>query len=479
MSDHVTPSGPFEEPGPDTADTSIRVTTSMTTPTGDGVTWYTTTPAPEARPSAGGGHGRRRLGRLVAVVALAVAVLISGVAVARHFSASGVSTTSLTQPAVPGATQQLPPSLGDGSGAAPSTGSGSSGSATSADVSAIAAKVSPAIVNVTVSNDYTSSGGAATGIVLSSDGYVLTNNHVVDGATDVQATDVGNGQTYSATVVGYDVTHDIALIKLEGASGLTTASIGDSSALAVGDAVVGVGNAGGDGGAPTVAAGSVLALDQQIVASDQADGSSEQLNGLIQTDADIQSGDSGGPLVNADGDVIGVMTAASATNAYHGYGYGSGSSGTEGFAVPIATALQIVDQIKSGAASSTVHIGGTGFLGVQTTSAGAQSAGGSGYGYGDPYGYSDPYGNGSGSSGQPGTSGATVAGVVSGSPAAKSGLTAGDVITAVDGDAVSSASGLSDLIAAHHPGDSVTITWTDSSGSQKSASVTLAQGPAK
>ena len=219
MSDHPTPTGPFEEPGSDTADTSIRVTTSMTTPTEGGVTWYTTTPAPDARPPAGGGgRGRRRLGRLVAVVALAVAVLISGVAVARHFSASGVSTTSLTQPAAPGATQQQPPSLGGG-GTAPSTGSDSSGSATSADVGAIAAKISPAIVNITVSNDYTSSGGAATGIVLSSDGYVLTNNHVVDGATDVQATDVGNGQTYSATVVGYDVTHDIALIKLEGASG--------------------------------------------------------------------------------------------------------------------------------------------------------------------------------------------------------------------------------------------------------------------
>ena len=456
MSDHVTPSGPLEEPGSETASTSIRVTTSVTTPAGGGITWYATTPAPAPRPpEGGGGRGRRRLGRLVAVVALALAILVSGVAVARHFSASDVSTTSLTQPAAPGATQQQP-SLGDGSGTAPSTGSGSSGASTNADVSAIAAKVSPAIVNITQSNDYTSSGGAATGIVLTSDGYVLTNNHVIDGATDIQATDVGNGQTYSATVVGYDATHDIALIKLADASGLRTASIGDSSALAVGDAVVGVGNAGGDGGAPTVAAGVVLALDQQIVASDQADGSAEQLNGLIQTDADIQSGDSGGPLVNADGDVIGVMTAASATSQ----SYGAGSSDTEGFAVPIATALQIVDQIKSGSGSATVHIGETGFLGVQTASSSSQSDGSSGQ---------------SGASG----AGATVTGVVSGSPAAQAGLTSGDVITAVGGGAVSSPSGLSDLIAAHHPGDSVTVTWTDSSGSQKSASVTLATGPAK
>jgi len=474
MSDHVTPSGPFEEPGSETASTSIRVTTSVTTTAGGGITWYTTSPAPSppaGAPAGGGGRGRRRLGRLVAVVALAVALLVSGVAVARHFSTSDVSTTSLAQPAAPGATQQQP-SLGDGSGTAPSTGSGSSGSLTNADVGAIAAKVSPAIVNITVSNDYTSSGGAATGIVLTSDGYVLTNNHVIDGATDVQAVDVGNGQTYSATVIGYDATHDIALIKLDGASGLTTAGIGDSSSLAVGDTVVGIGNAGGDGGEPTVAAGAVLALDQQIVASDQADGSAEQLSGLIQTNADVQSGDSGGPLANAGGEVIGVMTAASATNQYHG----AGSSDTMGFAVPIATALQIVDQIKSGSASGTVHIGETGFLGVQTASTSSQSAGGSG-----ADGYSDPYGTRTGSSGQSGSSGAgaTVTGVVSGSPAAKAGLTAGDVITAVDGDAVSSASGLSDQIAVHHPGDSVTVTWTDSSGTQKSASVTLAQGPAK
>jgi len=479
MSDHPTPGGSYEELGSGTEHTSIHERTSVTTPGGGGVNWYTTAPDTGVRsPADGGGRGRRRLGRLVAVVALAAAVLVSGVLVARHFSASGVSTTSLTQPAAPGVTQQQPPSLGDGSGTAPSTGSGSSGSATTADLSAIAAKVSPAIVNITQSNDYTSSGGAATGIVLTSDGYVLTNNHVIDGATDIQATDVGNGQTYSATVVGYDATHDIALIKLQDASGLTTAGIEESSALAVGDTVVGVGNAGGDGGEPSVAAGAVLALDQQIVASDQAGGTAEQLSGLIQTDADVQSGDSGGPLVNTDGEVVGVMTAASATNTY----YGAGSSDTQGFAIPIATALQIVDQIKSGAGSSAVHIGETGFLGVQTTSTSAQSAGGSGgYGYGDPYGYSDPSGKGSasGSSGQSGSSGVTVAGVVSGSPAAEAGLEAGDVITGVDGDAVTSASGLSDLIAVHHPGDSVTIHWITSAGSSKSAAVTLIHGPAK
>jgi S1-C subfamily serine protease len=483
MSDHPTPPGPPEDPGSGTANFNSSDHTSATTPGGSGVTWYTAPPAPPAPPAPAarpggqpGGGRRRHIGRIVAVVALAIAIFISGAAVALHFSSGDVSTASLTQPAAPGATQQQPPSQGYGYGyGAPSTGSdGSAGGSTSAvDANAIAAKISPAIVNITVSNDLTSSGGAATGIVLTSDGYVLTNNHVVDGSTDIKATDVGNGQTYTATVVGYDVTHDIALIKLDGASGLATAGIGDSASLAVGDTVVGVGNAGGDGGAPTVAAGTVVALDQQIVASDQGGGSAEQLSGLIQTDADIQSGDSGGPLVDTNGAVVGVMTAASATNNSYGYGYGYGSSGNEGYAVPIATAMQIVDQIRNGQASATVHIGETGFLGVQMTDAGAQA-----YGYGDPYGYG--YG-GNGSGGQSGSagSGATVAGVVSGSPAAQAGLKAGDVITAVDGDTVSSASDLSDLIGTHHPGDKVTITWADSSGAQKSASVTLIKGPAK
>ena len=484
MPEYPTPPGPPQDPGFGTATTNTPDATAVTTP-GGGVTRYTAPPPPPAPPAPGarppgqpGGRGRH-VGRIAAVVALAVAIFVAGAAVALHFSANRVSTTSLIQPASPGATQQQPPSSDYGYGygyRAPSTGStGSNGGSTAtADANAIAAKISPAIVNITVSNDITSSGGAATGIVLTSDGYVLTNNHVVNGSTDIRATDVGNGQTYTAAVVGYDVTRDIALIKLDGASGLATAGIGDSASLAVGDTVVGVGNAGGDGGAPTVAAGTVVALDQQIVAGDAGGTDAEQLSGLIQTDANIQSGDSGGPLVDTNGAVVGVMTAASATNG-SSYGYGYGSSGNEGYAVPIATALQIVDQIKSGQASATVHIGETGFLGVQTTDSGAQGYGSGGYGYGDPYGY----GNGSGGQSGAGGSGATVAGVISGSPAGQAGLTAGDVITAVDGDAVASASDLGDLIAAHHPGDKVTVTWTDTSGSQKSASVTLVQGPAK
>jgi len=159
---------------------------------------------------------------------------------------------------------------------------------------------------------------------------VLTNNHVIDGATSISATDVGNGKTYSATVVGYDRTHDIAVLALHNASGLQTATLGNSSTASVGEDVVGVGNAGGTGGTPSAAGGTITALNQSITASDEGDGTSEQLTGLIQTNANIQPGDSGGALVNDQGEVLGVDTAASAGFQFQSNG---GQQGTQGFAI--------------------------------------------------------------------------------------------------------------------------------------------------
>jgi len=125
-------------------------------------------------------------------------------------------------------------------------------------------------------------------------------------------TDVGNNKTYTASVVGYDRTKDVAVLQLHNASGLTTATLGNSSNASVGEDVVGIGNAGGTGGTPSAVGGTVTALNQSITASDDGDGTSEQLSGLIETNADIQPGDSGGSLVNTSGDVIGMDTAASA-----------------------------------------------------------------------------------------------------------------------------------------------------------------------
>ena len=191
---------------------------------------------------------------------------------------------------------------------------------------------------------------------------ILTNNHVIDGATSISVTDIGNHQTYTASVVGYDRTKDIAVLQLHNASGLQTATLGNSSNVSVGEDVVGIGNAGGTGGTPSAAGGTVTALNQSITASDDGDGTSEQLSGLIETNADIQPGDSGGSLVNTSGDVLGMDTAASAGTSFQ---YNGQSSGTQGFAIPIDTALSIAKTIEAGSGSSTVHIGETAFLGVE------------------------------------------------------------------------------------------------------------------
>ena len=198
--------------------------------------------------------------------------------------------------------------------------------------------------------------------MLSSNGVILTNNHVIDGATSISVTDIGNDKTYTASVVGYDRTKDIAVLQLHNASGLQTATLGNSSNASVGEDVVGVGNAGGTGGTPSAAGGTVTALNQSITASDDGDGTSEQLSGLIETNADIQPGDSGGALVDTSGNVLGIDTAASA-----GFSFQSNdqSSGTQGFAIPINTALSLAKSIEAGSGSSTVHIGETAFLGVE------------------------------------------------------------------------------------------------------------------
>ncbi len=251
-------------------------------------------------------------------------------------------------------------------GSGGSTGGSGSGGGT-ADMNVIAAKVSPALVDVNTVLSYQSAQGAGTGIVVTSNGEIVTNNHVIDGATDISVTDIGNGKTYNAAVVGYDSTHDIAVLQLQGASGLKTATLGDSSKAAVGESVVAIGNAGGTGGTPSNAGGSVVALNQSITASDSLDGASEQLSGLIQVNAGIQPGDSGGSLVNTAGQVIGIDTAFSRSSPLQ-------SSGTEGFAIPIDQALAVAQQIESGQQSTTAHLGSTAFLGVGLSPSAAQSS---------------------------------------------------------------------------------------------------------
>ncbi len=227
------------------------------------------------------------------------------------------------------------------------------------NVTTVVHRVNPGVVDVNSQLGPEDGGAAGTGMVLTSSGEVLTNNHVVDGATSVQVVDVGNGHTYTATVVGTDKSDDVAVLQLQNASGLNTVTIGDSSNVAVGEAVAAFGNAGGIGGTPSVAAGHITGLGQSITAYDDVTGTSENLTGLIQTDAAIQPGDSGGPLVDSQGRVIGMDTAASS-----GVHFQSDAS-TAGFAIPIERALAIALQIEHGSSSGTIHIGPNAFLGVE------------------------------------------------------------------------------------------------------------------
>ncbi len=338
-----------------------------------------------------------------------------------------------------------------------SVGTATATSKTVLSTSQIASRVDPALVDIVSTDGLQQATSAGTGIVLTSNGEVLTNNHVIHGATAIKVTDVGNGRTYTATVVGYDASHDVAVLQLQNASGLTTASLGDSSSVRTGDSVVALGNAGGKGGTPSVAAGSVTGLNQSITASDESSGTSEQLTGLIQTNADIQPGDSGGSLVNAYGQVIGMDTAASSGYQFQSQS-GQGQT-TAAYAIPIDEAVSIAKQIEAGTTSANVHIGATAFLGVGFSS---QSSLGGGFG----------------GQGGTGSSGATIAQAVSGSPAAKAGLAAGDVITSIGGQSVSSASDVAHALVKYHPGDSISITWLDQSGQSHTTTVTLATGPA-
>lgn len=309
----------------------------------------------------------------------------------------------------------------------------------------ITAKVSPGLVDVVSTMGYQQAEGAGTGMVLTSSGEVLTNNHVIDGATSISVTDIGNGRTYHATVIGYDQHHDVAVLQLQGASGLQTVDVGNSGTAAAGQRVVAMGNAGGKGGSPSVVTGKIIGTSASIGASDQMAGTVEQLHGLIQHDAAIQPGDSGGPLVNRYAQVIGIDTA----------GGQSQSGQTQGFAVPINQAMTIARQILAHTSSATVHIGPTGLMGVQVMQA-SQAA----------------------TNGVPAGSGAAVAGVLPSSPAAGAGLQAGDVIVSVNGQRVTSPAGLQSALEPHHPGDQITVSWTDQQGQTQSGTLTLTTGPA-
>ncbi len=325
--------------------------------------------------------------------------------------------------------------LGTGSGSGSGAGSSSSGNA-NIDAASIAAKVDPALVDIT---SYLADGEAAgTGMVITSGGQVLTNNHVVEGATRVTATMVSSQKTYQVTIVGTDPSDDVALLQLQGASNLKTVSIGDPSKVQVGDPIVAIGNALGAGGTPATATGEVVGVGQTITATDDTGANPETLQNLIQINADVQPGDSGGPLVNAQGQVIGMDTAASSS----GRGFRFNNVAAQGFAIPIDAAMNDVKNLRNGGGTPQSNAQ-TAFLGVGI----------------DPTSTSN---------------GASVVQVEPGTPAASAGLAAGDTITGFAGKSISSPAALSTAVKGEKPGDKVQVTWTDTNGSSHSANVTLA-----
>jgi S1-C subfamily serine protease len=327
---------------------------------------------------------------------------------------------------------------------APSSGNG--GSNAGVDVNAIAAKVDPAIVDI---NTTTGSGQASgTGMILTPDGEILTNNHVVDGSLTISVVIAGHSGNYAAHVVGVAPAADVALIQVDGVSGLPTVTPASSSAVQVGDQIVALGNALGLGGAPSVSTGTVTALDQTITAS-EGGGKSEQLSGLIESNAPISPGDSGGPIVNSAGQVVGMITAGDVQ------GFRSQTS-TVNYAIPADTAISLVNKIRTGQASSDIIYGQVGLLGVSVRDLTQDVATQLGLSV---------------------ASGALVVSVQPGSPADSAGITSNSVITNIGGTKVSSSETLGTAIKSHKPGESISVTWVNARGTHTATATLIGVNP--
>ena len=440
---------------------------------------------------------RRRLAAAVTAAAAALALTVGTAAGLPAAAASHTATVAATQSAIPFTGQPANPGqatdpgqgggqssgLGQGNGGStgttpgngttpggnsqsPNTGQGSNGSSQQ-EASPASAEESTGVVLIDTELGYENAEAAGTDIVLSKDGLVLTNNHVIADSTKIAVTVATTGKTYEASVVGSDSTKDVAVLRLKDASNLQPATI-DEDSVDVGDDVTAVGNSEGQGQLQA-ADGTVTDLGASVTTTAQGSEDSETLNNMIQVQADIVSGDSGGALLDDEGEVVGMNTAAS-----------SGSATVTGFAIPIESALSTAESIIDGEQTSTNTIGYPAFLGigVQQDSQSTQSGQGS---------QSIQPGDGnsnsqSGQSGQSGstsqTAGAVVAGVYEDTPAAEAGLTAGDTITQIGSTQITDGTALSSAIAEHKPGDTVSMSWTDADGQSHTAEVTLTEGPA-
>ena len=392
-------------------------------------------PWPAAPPSRRGGAPRWL------VVAL-VAALIGGAAGAGIAEAVGTGGTTTGTPSIRVGSSAPGPALAGG-----------------ASIPTIVKQILPEVVSIDAKGPNTgaaglfgSSGGTVedqgTGMIISTDGEVVTNNHVISGATDISVTLYGQTKELPATLVGADPSSDVALLKIDAPPpGLQPITFGDSRDLEVGDAVIAVGNALGlSAGTPTVTSGIVSATGRTVQAGDESGGTTETLTNIIQTDAAINSGNSGGALVDSAGQVIGMNTAVAASSE------GNAPAQNIGFAIPSTTIQGLLGQLRQG---GTTHASKA-YLGVEVEDENTQIQ--------QAYGFVP-------------AEGAVVVSVESGSPAATAGIEQGDVIVAFNGRAVNSAQNLTTDVQSTAVGTTVSITlWRGQN--KKTLSVTTAQAPA-
>ena len=322
---------------------------------------------------------------------------------------------------------------------------GNSANFTEGSIADIANKVSESVVSIITSTKTTNlfgqsydSAAAGTGVIVTSDGYILTNKHVINGANEVTVV-LDDGTTYEKVeVVATDPLNDIAFLKIDGVSDLSAATLGDSKTITVGQQVIAIGNALGEY-QNTVTAGIISGTGRSVTASDGNGYNVETLTDMIQTDAAINSGNSGGPLVNATGEVIGINTATSA------------SAENMGFAIPISSVKGMLSQlIETGKASRA-------YLGVYSAEITPELA----------KAYNLPV-----SVGTYLYSSSSYSAIVKDSPASKAGLKDKDIVTAVNGVKVGAAGSLSNLIGEYKPGDTVQLTVIRE-GNEVAVNVTL------
>ncbi|MGJ9575656.1 S1C family serine protease [Actinotignum sp. GS-2025b] len=294
-------------------------------------------------------------------------------------------------------------------------------------------KVSPA--GVAIINARMGSGmGAGSGIVLTADGQVLTNYHVVMGSDAIQVEIPAAGKTYAASVIGHDEKRDVALLQLKDASGLTPAKIASTPAKQ-GDKVSAVGNGRGQGYLTEIK-GEVTGLGMDVRVATEDGLSFDTLKNMIVTDADVVPGYSGGPMMNAQGEVVGMNSAAS---------QGTTSAQVYGFAIPIERALSIVEQIRAGKSDDNVTVGKNAALGITV---GLSEQGG-----------------------------VTVLAVGPNSGAAKAGVKEGDTILSLDGQSVSSPAQVAKQVRTHKVGDTITLEIARGGGAPQTIEVTLGESP--